>query len=143
MAKPLLEEDLWAALELLLPLEPLRPKGGRPRVPNRQAVTGILFVLKSGIPWEMLPKELGCGSGMTCWRRLKEWQADGIWRRIHQELLDWLGEADQLDWSRAALDSASVPAKRGANSPGRIRRIGAVRARSAILWSKPKASRSP
>ena len=78
---------------------------------------------------------------MTCWRRLKEWQEAGVWKRIHHELLDWLGETNQIDWSRAALDSASVPAKKGANSPGRIRRTEANRARNATLWSKPKASR--
>jgi transposase len=82
MARPLLEDDLWVAMELLLSPEPPRPKGGRPRIPNRQVFTGILFVLKTGIPWELLPKEMGCGSGMTCWRRLKEWQEDGTWKRI-------------------------------------------------------------
>ena len=71
MAKSILEEDLWAALELLLPPEPPRPKGGRSRISNRRVMTGILFVLKSGIPWELLPQEMGCGSGMTCWRRLR------------------------------------------------------------------------
>ena len=142
MAKPILDEELWAVLERLLPPEPLRPRGGRPRVPNKQVLTGILFVLRSGIPWELLPKELGCGSGMTCWRRLQEWHALGLWQRIHHELLNWLGETDQIDWSRASLDSASVPAKRGVKPPARIRRIAANRARSAILWSTGRASRS-
>src|SRR5690242_2329191 len=74
MAKPILDEALWAVLELLLPPDPPRPRGGRPRIPAPQVLTGILFVLRSGIPWELLPQELGCGSGMTCWRRLQEWQ---------------------------------------------------------------------
>ena len=78
-----------------------------------QALTGILFVLKSGIPWEMLPQEMGCGSGMTCWRRLRDWQAAGVWQRLHHLLLNRLGEADRIDWERAALDSASVPAPGG------------------------------
>ena len=60
---------------------------GRPRVPDRQALTGILFVLKTGIPWEDLPQEMGCGSGMTCWRRLQEWNEAGVWQRLHQVLL--------------------------------------------------------
>ena len=77
-------------------------------------LTGIVFVLKSGIPWEMLPQEMGCGSGMTCWRRLRDWQEAGVWERLHRVLLDRLGEADQIDWERACLDSASIPAKRGA-----------------------------
>ena len=143
MAKPLVSDELWALVAPLLPVEPPKPKGGRPRVPDRAALTGIIFVLKSGIPWELLPQELGCGSGMTCWRRLRDWQEAGVWDRLHQALLDRLGDADRIDWSRAALDSASIPAKRGANSPGRIQRIGANRARSAILWSTGPASRSP
>jgi transposase len=91
MAKPILDDELWAVLELLLPPEPLRPRGGRPRLPNKQVLTGILFVLRSGIPWELLPKERGCGSGMTCWRRLQEWHVLGLWPRIRHELLNWLG----------------------------------------------------
>ena len=112
MAKPLVPDDLWAVIEPLLPPEPPKPKGGRPPISNRAALTGILFVLKSGIPWEILPKEMGCGSGMTCWRRLRDWQAAGVWERLHRVLLDRLGRANAIDWSRAYVDSASVPAKR-------------------------------
>jgi transposase len=143
MAKPLISDELWALVAPLLPPEPPKPKGGRPRVSDRAALTGIVFVLKSGIPWELLPPEMGCGSGMTCWRRLRDWQDAGVWDRLHQTLLDRLGEADRLDWSRAALDSASIPAKRGATSSERIRRIGANRARSAMLWSTAPGSRLP
>ena len=87
-------------------------------MPNRAALTGILFVLRSGLPWEMLPQEMGCGSGMTCWRRLREWQEAGVWDRLHRVLLDRLGRARAIDWSRACLDSASVAAKRGASRLG-------------------------
>jgi transposase len=114
MAKPLVSDELGAVVAPLLPPEPPKPKGGRPRVPDRACLTGIIFVLKSGIPWEMLPHEMGCGSGMTCWRRLRDWQAAGVWDRLHRVLLDRLGEAGQIDWSRASLDCASIPAKRGA-----------------------------
>ena len=114
MATPLVPDDLWAAIAPLLPPAPPKPKGGRPRVPDRAALGGVLFVLRTGIGWESLPRELGCGSGMTCWRRLRDWQAAGVWDRLHRALLDRLGEADRIDWSRASLDSASVPAKRGA-----------------------------
>jgi transposase len=130
MAKPLVSDDLWAVVAPLLPAEPPKPKGGRPRVPDRAALTGIVFVLRSGIPWEMLPQELGCGSGVTCWRRLRDWQGAGVWDRLHRELLDRLGEADRIDWSRAALDSASIPAKRGARRWDRTRPIAARRAPS-------------
>ncbi len=133
MPKLLVTDQLWAIIEPLLPKEPPKPKGGRPRVNDRAAFTGILFVLKTGIPWEMLPQEMGCGSGMTCWRRLKEWHEAGVWKRLHRVLLDRLGKANRIDWSRASLDSASVPAPGGAKRPDRIRRIAANRAPSAIL----------
>ena len=142
MAKELVTDELWEVVEPLLPDEPPKPKGGRPRVDDRAALTGILFVLKSGIPWEMLPQEMGCGSGMTCWRRLKEWNEAGVWEDLHHELLDRLGKADEIDWHRASLDSASVPAPGGAQRPARIRRIKERRARSAMLWSTEGASRS-
>jgi transposase len=141
MSKPLVSDELWAVVEPLLPSEPLKPKGGRPRVSDRAALTGILFVLKSGIPWELLPQEMGCGSGMTCWRRLRDWQQAGVWERLHQELLRRLQHADKLDWSRASVDSASVPAKRGASTPARTRRIAANRAASATWWSTEAVSR--
>ena len=141
--KLLVSDDLWAVVAPLLPPEPPKPRGGRPRVPDRAALTGILFVLKTGIAWEDLPAELGCGSGVTCWRRLRDWQAAGVWDRLHRELLDRLGRAGRIDWSRASLDSASVAAKRGANSPGRTRRTAANRARSATWWSTGPASPSP
>src|SRR5215470_887212 len=112
MARPLLPDELWRTIEPHLPPERPIPYGRRP-VPHRQALTGILFVLRTGIPWEYLPQELGCGSGMTCWRRLRDWQAQGIWQKVHQTLLNALGDADQIDWSRAAIDAASVPAPRG------------------------------
>ena len=137
-----MSDELWEAIEPLLPPEPPKLKGGRPRVPNRAALAGIVFVLKSGIPWEMLPQEMGCGSGSTCWRRLRDWQEAGVWEKLHRVLLDRIGEADEIDWERASLDSASVPAKRGANEPAQIRRIRANRARSATLWRTEGASRS-
>ena len=142
MTKELVTDDLWEIVEPLLPPEPPKPRGGRPRVPDRATLTGIVFVLKTGIPWEMLPKEMGCGSGSTCWRRLRDWQEAGVWERLHRALLDRLGRADEIDWSRASLDSASVPAKRGAGRSARTRRIAANRARSATLFRTEEACRS-
>jgi transposase len=113
MAKPLITDELWKEAEPLLPPEPPKPKGGRPRLDNRAVLTGILFVLKTGIPWEMLPPEMGCGSGMTCWRRLRDWQEAGVWEKLHLTFLEQLSLADQIDWSRASIDSGSVPAPGG------------------------------
>src|SRR3712207_5881939 len=133
MAKPILDDALWEVIAPLLPPEPPKPKGGRPRIDDRAALTGILFVLRSGIPWELLPQEMGCGSGMTCWRRLRDWPVAGVWDRIHRVLLDRLGAREASDWSRAALDSASIPAKTGDPRPDPTRRTAANRARSA-MW---------
>lgn len=115
MAKPILDDDLWTLIEPLLPPPKRRRKryAGRKPIANRQALTGIVYVLRSGVPWSMLPKEMGCGSGMSCWRRLRTWQAQGVWRRVHEVLLRKLREADQLDFSRAIVDSSSVRAAQG------------------------------
>ena len=124
MAKQLVSDELWASVEPLLPAG--RPPGtpGHPRVPDRVALTGIVFVLKTGIPWEYFPREMGC-CGMTLWRRLRDWHADGVWDRLHRLLLDRLGGAGKIDWGRASADGARVPAKRGARRPGPARSTGA------------------
>ena len=131
MAEAIVSDELWGLVEPLIPPESPKPKGGRPRIPARAALTGILFVLRSGIPWEMLPQEMGCGSGMTCWRRLREWHEAGVWKRLFHVILDRLGEQGKIDWTRASADASSVPAPGGALKPGRIPRIGASRARNA------------
>jgi transposase len=131
MAKPLLSDGLWARIEPLLPRVERRYRyPGRKRVPDRQALTGILFVLKTGVPWEDLPQEMGCGSGMTCWRRLRDWNEAGVWERLHQVLLNELQDAGQLDWSRAVVDSSHVRAKGGARRQAPRPSIGADRAPS-------------
>ena len=132
MAKPLLPDALWEQVQPLLPPEPPKPKGGRPRVADRACLTGILFVLKSGCPWEYLPREMGCGSGMTCWRRLRDWQELGIWLKVWTLLLDALGKADAIDWTAGILDSCSVRAVFGGRKPVRIQRIAAKPVQSAI-----------
>ncbi len=142
MAKPLVTDELWEAIQPLLPEEPPKLKGGTPRIDDRATLTGILFVLKSGIPWEMLPQEMGCGSGMTCWRRLREWEEAGVWSELHRVMLDRLGQAGQIDWERASLDSASVAAPGGAKRPARTPPTRARRAPSVTSWSTGGASPS-
>ena len=142
MAKPLLAEELWERIEPLLPPDRPKPKGGRPRVSNRQALIGILFVLRTGCPWEYFPQELGCGSGMTCWRRLRDWQATGVWEKIWRMLLDELGLADEIDWSKVAIDSCSVRALFGGRKPAPIPRIAAKMARSGMLPAMARGRRS-
>ena len=125
-----------------MPDEAPKPQGGRPRIDDRSVLAGIIFDLKSGIPWDMLPKEMGCGSGSTCWHRLRDWQEAGVWEVLHRVLLNRLGEADRIDWDRVSPDSASVPAKRGDKEPARIRGIGERRARSAMSWQTNEVYRS-
>jgi len=123
MTKELLPEDLWRRIEPLLPPEPPKPKGGRPRLSDKAALTGILFVLKTGIPWEYLPREMGCGSGMTCWRRLRDWQVCGFWDKLHQVLLQSLYDAGKINLSRVCIDSSHIQAKKGAKEPAAVRSI--------------------
>lgn len=114
MAKPIVTDELWQTIEPLIPKVQRRKRyPGRKRIEDRKVLAGILFVLQTGIPWEQLPKEMGCGSGMTCWRRLKEWQDAGVWQRLHRVLLDRLRQADRIDWSRAVVDSSQVRAVLG------------------------------
>jgi transposase len=131
MAKPLVSDALWAVVEPILP--PVRAPGtrGHPPVPNRVALAGIIFVLKTGIPWEYFPREMGC-CGMTLWRRLRDWQQAGVWERLHHTLLQHLADAGKIDWSRASADASRVPAKGGALRRDRTRPIGASRVASTI-----------
>jgi len=146
MSKPLVPDELWEIIRPLLPEQRPKPKRGRPPLSNRDALRRIIFVLSSAIPWSMLPPEMGSGSGVTCWRSLRDWykrrvwHKRGVWHKLHQLLPDRLADSDNIDWSRACIDSFSVPAPKGALRPGRIRRIEANRARSAILWATDKAS---
>ncbi len=132
MAYRLLDDALWSRVEPLLP-RVHRGRGhraGRPRVSDRAALTGILFVLRSGIPWRMLPPEMGCGSGSTCWRRLVAWQKAGVWDRLHTTLLIELRRRGRLDLSRALVDSSSLRALRGGKKLDRTPPIAARKGRN-------------
>ena len=131
MAFTLLSDRLWCEIKPLLPREPPKPKGGRPRVPDRACLAGIVYVLRTGMPWRLVPAELGCGSGVTCWRRLREWTQTGVWPRIHHKVLGVLGRQGKLDASRVVMDSASVRAVLGGHTPAPIPRIGRKRAANA------------
>ena len=120
MSKMLVTDDLWALVEPLLPKHPPSPKGGQPPISDRVCLTGILFVLRTGIPWEDFPHEMGC-CGMTLWNRLKAWKLAGVWQKIHELVLDKMRGADQLDTSRVVVDSTSVRAVFGGTTPARVR----------------------
>ncbi|BDM74961.1 hypothetical protein HEK616_84480 (plasmid) [Streptomyces nigrescens] len=143
-ARPWIASDeLWSLIEPLLPIPGPKVKPGRPRVPDRQALCGILFVLHTGIQWEYLPQELGFGSGMTCWRRLEAWNEAGVWERLHAVLLAKLRSDKQIDWSRAVIDSSHVRADRRGPKAGPARSTALARAASTTSSSTATASRSP
>src|SRR5512147_806267 len=123
MAKQRVSRALWKAIAPLRPEHTPSPQGGRPPVPNRAGLEGIIFVLKSGIPWQMLPTELGYGSGSTCWRRFRAWTQSGVWPELHRRLWRVLGRRGRIDLERAVIDSASVRALKGGRTPGRTPRI--------------------
>jgi transposase len=123
---------LWQRIEPLLPKPVVRDlrRPGRSRLDDRKVLCGILFVLHTGIQWEFLPQELGFGSGMTCWRRLDEWNRAGVWQRLHELLLAELQGAGKLDWSRAVIDSSHVRAARRGPKAARARSTAPDRAPS-------------
>ena len=154
MAREILPSELWERIDPLLPPPTPKPKGGRPPVPNQSALRGILFVLKTGIRWADLAKEMGCGSGMTCWRRLQEWHDSGVWDELHRVLLEDWNDAGRIDWERGALDASSIRGKRGAKRSARTRRIEGRTAPSTTgsptptvyrwpCWSGPRTNMTP
>lgn len=143
MPRQLVDDELWSVIKPLLPPPKRRRKRspGRKPLEHRQVLTGILFVLMSGIPWEMLPREMGCGSGMTCWRRLRAWQKAGVWNRLHEVLLAKLREADKIDFSRAVADSSSIRAVHGGKKRDRTRPIAVKPAANTTSSRTRKAFR--
>jgi len=138
------EELRKAPVEPLLPVKERRFRyPGRKRLPDRQALQGILFVLHTGISWTHVPLELGFGSGVTCWRRLDEWQRAGVWDRLHELLLARLRAAGEIQWSRAVVDASHIQAKRGAPRRARAQLIGPEAAPSTTCSSRAVGSRSP
>jgi transposase len=144
-AKPWeVSDELWGLIEPLLPSRPRRFRyPGRQRLSDRLVLQGILFVLHTGIGWEHLPQELGYGSGMTAWRRLREWNEAGVWSRLHALLLARLHAAGEIDWSRAVIDASYAQAKGGARRSARARSTGGGRGSSTTSSRTGAASRSP
>ena len=142
MGKLLVPDELWELIEPIVPKHPPSPKGGKPRKDDRLCLTGILFVLKTGIPWEDFPQEMGC-CGMTLWNRLDEWRKAGVWPQLHRLLLDKLRGADQIDFDRVIVDSASVRAVHGGKKPDRAPWTAARTGRSTTWRSMPAACRWP
>ena len=137
-------DELWERIEPLLPRVERRFRyPGRKRLPDRQALQGILFVLHTGMAWRHLPLELGFGGGSTCYRRLEEWQRAGVWERLHEVLLAELHADGLIEWSRAVADGSHVQAKKGAPKRARARLIEPETARSITFSSTRPGSRSP
>ena len=141
MAKPLVSDELWAKVEPLLPARKARPKGGRPPTLDRACLAGILFVLKPGIGWEDLPQEMGCGCGRTCWRRLRDWHAAGVWQRPHESLLAEMRKAGQLELAATVADASYLRAFLGAPEAAPAPWTAAKPARSTTCWSTRAARR--
>jgi transposase len=140
----IVSDELWGLIEPLLPVKERRFRyPGRKRLPDREALQGILFVLSTGISWTHLPPELGFGSGVTCWGRLDEWQKAGVWERLHELLLARLRAAGAIEWSRAIVDASHVQAKKGAPRRARARLIGPETAQSTTSSLRVAASLSP
>lgn len=121
----IVSDELWDRLEPLLPQRERRFRyPGRKPLLDRAVLCGILYVLHTGIQWEYLPRGLGFGSGMTCWRRLRDWNEAGVWQRLHEVLLAELNAAAPLDWSRCVVDSSHVRALKGGSTRARRRLTG-------------------
>lgn len=131
MAFTLVSDELWNRIRPLLPPEPPKPKGGRPRVSDRACLTGIVFVLRTGMPWRFVPAELGCGSGVTCWRRLRQWTQAGVWPKVHRRLLRELVRDGKIDPRAGIIDSQSMRALLGGSIPARIPPIAGNEAANA------------
>ena len=140
MAKLLVPDEFWAIVEPLLPRHEPSPKGGQPRVADRVCLTGILFVLRTGLPWEDFPHEMGC-CGMTLWNRLHEWMRAGVWPALHRTLLAELRGADLIDFSRVVVDSAHVRAVHGGKKRDRAPWTAARTARNTTWRPRPTGSR--
>ena len=138
----LVSDRLWSVIQPHLPTHSPGKQGGRPRIDDRAALSGILYVLRHAVPWRDLPPELGFGSGVTCWRRLIEWQRLGVWDRIWLSMLTELNSRDRIRWQRVAIDGSSIPSPKGGFRRDPTPRIAANAGPNTTSWSINKVYRS-
>lgn len=142
MSKLIVTDELWSLIEPIFPRHEPSPKGGHPPVPDRVCLTGILFVLRTGLPWEDFPHEMGC-CGMTLWNRLDAWRRAGVWQKLHELLLAKLRGAEEIDFSRVIVDSSSIRAVHGGKKRDRAPWTAENPGANTTSWSTPAASRWP
>jgi transposase len=133
MPKRFLTDEQWKKIEPLLPKNANRRARGRPWADNRRVLEGILWILKTGARWRDLPKEYPSAS--TCWRRLKQWDEEGIWLNIWRAFLKELDQQRKLDWSEVFIDGSFAPAKKGASE---LEKPSAAKVQSGWWWSTAK-----
>ena len=130
-------DELWAKIEPLLPAELPKPKGGRPRMPNRQAMTAIFFILRTGMQWKALPRDMGAAS--TVHDRFQYWRENGVFRRLWEAGLHTYDEIKGIEWTWQTVDGAMTKAplggKRNGPQPDGSREIG-HEAESVDRWTR-------
>lgn len=127
--KTLLTDEQWQKIEPLLPEFRRSGKGGPKPIDNRRVFEGILWVLRSGARWKDLPDRYPSAS--TCWRRLRDWEDEGVWERVWRAFVAELDEKGQLDWAETFADGSFAPAKKGVTVS---ERPNAERVRSGWWW---------
>src|SRR5215469_4660475 len=127
-----LTDAQWDHIQPLLP--PAR-REGRPRADERRTLEGILYQLRTGCRWQDIPAEYG--SGVTCWRRLPQWEADGTWDRIWPILLSTLDSTGRLAWARAFLQGTIIPVRRASSTSRASNGTGSSRNTQVSLQTAP------
>src|SRR3712207_3373176 len=111
-----LTDAQWGKVAPLLPELKASPRGGPKPIPNRPVFEGILWMLRAGARWQDLPKRFPSPS--TCWRRLRDWEEQGVWVKAWRAFFVQLDAQGQLDWAEAFADGSFAPAKKGGRASG-------------------------
>ena len=128
-----LTDAQWGKIAPLLPELKASPRGGPKPIPNRPVFEGILWMLRAGARWQDLPKRFPSPS--TCWRRLRDWEEQGVWGKAWRAFFVQLDAQGQRDWAEAFADGSFAPAKKGGRASGKR---SVARARSGWRWSTAK-----